>query len=408
MSAGPQVSAGARHACAVTREGSVYCWGHGGSGELGVMPAALGTCTTTSPFDNDGGTEVAACSPTPRRIAGLPRIAKVAAAEDFTCALDYAGRIWCWGSNRAYQLGHGPGTEGDDPHCGVPARPPTAYCNPTPHRVADFTFVDVFTGGGRSACGLTRAGGFVCWGSASETVVPAAIFSVGVVNGASNGNAYCVIKSDGLTFCHNAFVAVRLAAPSDGGATMDAGVDAAPVLPPPFLDAVDVQRGNGACARRADGTVWCWENNYGGQLGNGTCDTVDHPGAAMVPGLVAEAIDFRGAVACALHDGALDCWGLYGRGLLGDGTFGVGVPGAVDCPSGRAQPSPKRVILPAEVASVSTSSDLMIARLRDGRVMTWGSNRYGELGHAPFTAGDVEHDGAVNPTPGFVAGFVLP
>lgn len=44
-----------------------------------------------------------------------PTIVQVAAAGDFSCALDNTGQVWCWGSNRSGQLGDGTTTRRSTP-----------------------------------------------------------------------------------------------------------------------------------------------------------------------------------------------------------------------------------------------------------------------------------------------------
>lgn len=101
-----QLSLGATHACGVTLQHQVLCWGENFTGQVG-------NATTT-----DVGT--------PTIIGGRQRFYYVAAASDFgvggnvpvppggqqasaghTCALTPGGEAWCWGWNAAGQLGDG-------------------------------------------------------------------------------------------------------------------------------------------------------------------------------------------------------------------------------------------------------------------------------------------------------------
>jgi hypothetical protein len=70
------VTVGERHVCAIAR-GEAYCWGEPSLGRLGTgagLPAYR-----------------------PRPVEGLPRIRQAVALAENTCALDDAGRVWCWG-----------------------------------------------------------------------------------------------------------------------------------------------------------------------------------------------------------------------------------------------------------------------------------------------------------------------
>ncbi len=76
-----------------------------------------------------------------------------------------------------------------------------------------------------------------------------------------------------------------------------------------------------ACARRANGEVYCW----GGQSGTGspTATTIDRP--TIIPGLIATSVrqtTFRNACA-KVSGGQLYCWGTnsaVANGIVGDGT----------------------------------------------------------------------------------------
>src|SRR6185503_858104 len=80
------ISTGSNHACAVTQEGAVKCWGQNGSGQLG-----------------DGSTTSRLV---PVDVVGLSSgVVKIALGFRHTCAITAAGGVKCWGTNGAGQLG---------------------------------------------------------------------------------------------------------------------------------------------------------------------------------------------------------------------------------------------------------------------------------------------------------------
>ncbi len=91
---------------------------------------------------------------TPTEVPLPYRATKVAAGDDFSCALLVTGEVYCWGKNDFEQLGTGIPGSGDDP---------------TPHRVfGENNFKDI-SAGTRHVCGIKpNTGGapdtMACWG----------------------------------------------------------------------------------------------------------------------------------------------------------------------------------------------------------------------------------------------------
>ncbi len=90
----------ARHTCALLIDGTVWCWGKGGNGELG-----------------NGSTSD---SSVPVEVTGLPPAAQIAIggtqiSGNSSCALTVAGGVFCWGWNASGQLGNGTTTDSDVP-----------------------------------------------------------------------------------------------------------------------------------------------------------------------------------------------------------------------------------------------------------------------------------------------------
>ena len=82
-------------------------------------------------------------------------------------------------------------------------------------------------------------------------------------------------------------------------------------------------------------------------------------------------IDVGDVHACALRrTGRVLCWGRNEFGAVGDGTMG---PSTV-------RPTPVEVQGLADVASIALGGAHSCARRRDGEILCWGVNNFGQLG----------------------------
>jgi alpha-tubulin suppressor-like RCC1 family protein len=132
------ISAGGTHTCALTADGTAYCWGNNIWGQLGDS-------STVSREQ-------------PKPVRGAPALASLVAGADYTCGLSSAGAAFCWGHNHTGQLGIG--AQDYVPH-------------PMPASVAgnvSWTSLDA----SQRTCGLTRAGAAYCWGSGVTVPTPVA------------------------------------------------------------------------------------------------------------------------------------------------------------------------------------------------------------------------------------------
>ena len=117
--------------------------------------------------------------------------------------------------------------------------------------------------------------------------------------------------------------------------------------------------GQSTCARRSDGTVWCWGSNQSGQLGDGT--TTDREAPVEVQGLTgAVGLTLGHGHACAVKgDGSAWCWGNNEYQQLGDGTK-------------TDRPTPVAVAGLGPVAQVAAAVIETCAREQGGGVLCWG------------------------------------
>ena len=126
-----QVVAGSDHSCALTSTGAAFCWGSNWIGQLGR-----------------GHTDRQS-NPYPVEIPGY-RFQSLATGGSHSCGLTSDGAAYCWGDNRAGQVG----VAGTD-----------LLASPT--RVADAPPFVALTAGWFHTCGVTNGGQMYCWGDNS-------------------------------------------------------------------------------------------------------------------------------------------------------------------------------------------------------------------------------------------------
>lgn len=289
---------GARHACAVLRNGSVWCWGANEEGQLGdgsaedrhlpvraqlTEPAmvvalggghscAIGVSTNLYCWGRNTYGQVGSLVGRPYRapvaVSGLAQIVSVALGEDHSCAITAGRTLFCWGRNHEGQLGIGGG--------GLQASPVEVSS------LQDVTSVAA----GPHTCATQGSGALWCWGAnlygglgdgtTQSHASPVAVPTVTHVWLVSVSNHTCVSQDDGAVRCWGNNLSGQL---GDGSTVF--GVLSPPIEPvslPPVAGVVS--GGLHTCALLADGTVACWGSNTSGQLGLG--HTWDHVTPTLV------------------------------------------------------------------------------------------------------------------------------
>lgn len=217
---------------------------------------------------------------TPTQVVGLAQSTAIAAGYQHSLSLARDGTVWAWGSNVSGQLGNG-----------------TIFDSSSPLQVLD-------SGGGGHLTGIVG----VAAGSSHSLALAAdgTVWAWGSDSSGELGDKGSVAKS----------LPVHVLGP--GGTGVLDGV-------------VAVAAGsNYSVALRADGTVWAWGANGGGQLGNGTTASSSIPiqvrgpgGAGVLSGIVAiaavAAIQSQFVLALK-NDSTVWGWGANSYGNLGDGT----------------------------------------------------------------------------------------
>ncbi|MFL5493489.1 MAG: RCC1 domain-containing protein [Gemmatimonadales bacterium] len=199
-----QVSVGTGHSCGVTTSDEAFCWGDNQYGQIGDGEASASNRLT------------------PSRVAGTRRFRQVDAGVFHTCAVTLAYRAFCWGDNRAGQLGDG-----------------TTTPRAVPRAVSGGIAFERVTAGRQFSCGETTENRTYCWGSNVSG-------QLGDGSGTS-GSATPVLVAGGH-----------------------------------FFDQVSAGYFH-ACAKTGAGRAFCWGNNGNGGLGDGTTTDRSTPRAVTGP-----------------------------------------------------------------------------------------------------------------------------
>lgn len=363
-----QVAVGASHSCALRHDGQVWCWGANNFGQLGI--------------GSNIGSPVPVQARSPAAGFGSNNIASIGALYFGNCALNTAGRAFCWGGNSYGELGDG-----------------TITTRLNPARVRGLgAGMQTLATGTYSTCAIDAGGRAWCWGRNSEGQVgdgttgqataPVAVdtsaagFGQGnIATIATGGSHACAINAAGRAFCWGNNLYGQLGINFGGNRFTPASVS---VVTPGFGTrniaqiAVGVEH---SCARNVAGRLFCWGRDTDGQTGTGSVPF----GSLGVPthtdtsasgfGVRNIAHVVTGAFgACALNTpGRAYCWGRNGSGQVGDGTT-------------LNRNAPVQVArLGTGLRDISTKLNHSCAIDADGDVWCWGSNAAGQLGDGTTT-----------------------
>ncbi len=288
------ISVGADHACALTADRLLKCWGANTWGQLGVAAAAAQTL--------------------PQPVPLLGPVRSISAGQHYSCAV--TTQVHCWGRNVGGQLGSPrPGGYQESVVAQLPAAADRVrtFIGYACARLIDKTV----------ACWGDNSQGFLGIGSTTAQLKPVRVTGLSwQVESLSAGQAYhsCAAGDSGQVRCW-------------GTDTFgEAGNGDLPRRVEPWSAPV-VVRGLPATATRvvvgeyhscavAGGRPYCWGNNDWGQLGDNS--TEDRSSAVLIVGLVNPVSRIAAGVShtcTATTGGSIWCWGYNGNGQLGDGTF---------------------------------------------------------------------------------------
>jgi hypothetical protein len=352
---GQTVDSGGRHSCAISSNNTLYCWGAGEAGQLGLGYEAV----------SGGGVEL------PTLVPNAFDVKNVSLGSNFTCVVMGSDlRVYCWGSNYFGTLGLD--NTGDLVELGeAPIFARLAGVSTSGgFEVPNWYNTHMLSCGDQTCCAVIQqnaasvldktvenVGGTVrsltCWGrgdqnqhgqgasivtnrrhigtgdsrSYLQTGILSLSFTSRVVRWVTvGGNQTCALMEDGTVFCWGR---------NDNGA-VGAGTlfGAANYYDPTLVNlgtdrALTVNCFNGVCCvvTRAKYQVKCWGRGAGGRLGVGVFDvgtTTASMGVGLQPvnlgtGVYAMDVNVGGSQTCALlANKKVKCWGLVSGMVVGD------------------------------------------------------------------------------------------
>lgn len=404
-----EVQVGRDTACARGNTGVAYCWGDGQSGQhgdgkfttFGTIPVAVSGITTASALysgyqnycatlsdgftkcwggNSSGKLGVGASLRNPSPVFVQSNVSQVSRGSNQLCVLDSGtGAVKCVGSNRDKQLG------ADAPGASLSFMTTGAV---SPAKV---------TAGTSHVCAIDTAGGADCWGANSSgelgsgvtgasQAAPQAVDVVGTFLEIAGGGSHTCGILDGTpdpVYCWGK---------NDKGQVGDNSflTQSSPqaVLNLPAVNALKIASGsNFSCALMSDQTVWCWGDNWNGQLGIGTSGTTSgtavqvcavgetSPCASFLSGVT----DIAAGVmhACAVAGGEVVCWGYNGARQLGDTTLTQRTTPVRVCDVGESAPCASYL---SGVQAIGVGTQHTCALSTTGSVYCWGSGSSGQLG----------------------------
>lgn len=248
------VTSGGDHTCAIATDGRAWCWGANAQGQLGTgsltsslvpVPVVGGyTFATLSAGDSHTcgivvggvlycwgknangqlGDSTTANRSVPTLVQGSHTFQSVSLGFVHTCGIAVGGGPWCWGGNDRGQFGNGTTTDASYP---VPAASGLVFAS-----------LSVSLNYG---CGVTTTREIWCWGFQGTDTWGQLGY------GGHRGSALPVQVSGGLAW-----------------ASVTTGV---------YLGSDESINGGSAaqtCGLTVAGVLWCWGDNNGGEVGDGT------------------------------------------------------------------------------------------------------------------------------------------
>ena len=293
-----RITSGNRHVCVLADDGTVWCWGENGFGQVG-----------DSSLSNQ---------PDPVQVTLGGAATLVAAGGNTTCAVLTNNSVYCWGRNNRGQLGKGSAS---------------TFAQATPTVVTSIPsqlIVSSLDVGALHTCATSTAGDTWCWGAFDNgrlgTNGSSDVFTPQRISTLSSGMSADVAAGFDHTCAVVGTAAWCFGRNNNGQLGVDPSVTTEGFSPSAIqlsANARSVHVGTGfSCVVLVTNAVECFGVNDNGQLGDTTMNSPRYTSAG-VSGLSANIVDVAigASHTCAVTNaGAVKCWGLNSLGQLGDST----------------------------------------------------------------------------------------
>lgn len=398
------ITAGGFHTCALTRTGTVRCWGSSETGQLGYgntinigddeTPALAGDVPVLLASEINAGITVT----------------QISAGNLHTCALLSTGSVRCWGQGISGQLGYGnTQTIGDDETPASEGDVPVLLAS----EINEGITVTQISAGGHHTCAILSTGNMRCWGRGGDgelgygdtfnigdneipalkgdvpVLLPSEIDAgITITQISAGGNHTCALLSSGRARCWGRGNKGELGY----GDTEKVGDDEAPSSKGDiFFDSTvsQIDAGdNHTCVVLSSNVARCFGNGSFGRLGHGNTENIgdDETAQVNVPvGSTVERVSAGGAHTCALlPTGAVRC---FGSGFLGQ----LGYGNTEDVGDDETPQDQGDVPIGGFVETISAGGNHTCALLSTGAVRCFGFGFDGRLGYGnPDNIGDDE------------------
>ncbi|MDH5217756.1 MAG: hypothetical protein OEX19_08670, partial [Gammaproteobacteria bacterium] len=366
------------HTCAVNFSGELSCWGYNNIGQLGDN-------TQTSRFE---------AMPT---YLNSDEWLSVSAGGSFTCGLDVKDDFFCWGSNNYgtpyEEIFYGKLGLGRSTVALLPVQ--EQYKTMDWKMVVSADGYNDFSAYNHS-CGIKANGTLWCWGISGDPLglgsnIGTQYSPIQVMSSKTdwslldtNRNHTCAIDSEKFLWCWGRNNYGQLGS-GESGALTSKNV---PELVDNLRNWTQISTGDvHSCGIDELKQLFCWGRNQSGQLGIGQNETQVFSTPMIVDeSSTWETVSTGGDYTCGIKtDGSLWCWGDNYNGQLGNGN------------SGEILYTPQKIGEATNWMSIALSMEHSCGIQNDKSLWCWGSNFYGEIGDNS-DSGNVRIPTQINPT----------